>query len=183
MNTDEKLNNGKNIYAEYRRKYYENDFFNACERTYVSSIIEACELNFYDRLIPKREMYLALDYCQRAGRAVKIVLDALVSDAPALSRAQSEQLFADVMAELEGDKRSRYRALKKHPYFNALQVKYAYTVTCHKAQGGQWRNVFIDMGYIADEAFAQLDFFRWLYTAISRARGHVYLINCPLEST
>lgn len=76
MNTDEKLNNGKNIYAEYRRKYYENDFFNACERTYVSSIIEACELNFYDRLIPKREMYLALDYCQRAGRAVKIVLDA-----------------------------------------------------------------------------------------------------------
>ena len=114
---------------------------------------------------------------------VKIVLDALVSDAPALSRAQSEQLFADVMAELEGDKRSRYRALKKHPYFNALQVKYAYTVTCHKAQGGQWRNVFIDMGYIADEAFAQLDFFRWLYTAISRARGHVYLINCPLEST
>lgn len=114
---------------------------------------------------------------------VKIVLDALVSDAPALTRAQSEQLYSQVMDELEGDKRSRYRALKKHPYFNALQVKYAYTVTCHKAQGGQWKNVFIDMGYIADEAFAQLDFFRWLYTAISRARGHVYLINCPLEST
>ncbi|MGN0214376.1 MAG: hypothetical protein ACI4AH_06155 [Muribaculaceae bacterium] len=76
MNIEEKLNNGKTIYAEYRRKYYENDFFNACERNYVSGIIEACELNFYDRLIPKREMYLALDYCQRAGRAVKIVLDA-----------------------------------------------------------------------------------------------------------
>ncbi|MGN0214032.1 MAG: ATP-dependent RecD-like DNA helicase [Muribaculaceae bacterium] len=114
---------------------------------------------------------------------VKIVLDALVSDAPALSRAQSERFFCDVMDELEGTKSTRFKALKKHPYFNALQVKYAYTVTCHKAQGGQWQNVFIDMGYIADEAFEQLDFFRWLYTAISRARKHVYLINCPLEST
>ena len=114
---------------------------------------------------------------------VKIVLDALVSDAPALTRAQNEQLFNDVIDEMTGDKRTRYRALKKHPYFNALQVKYAYTVTCHKAQGGQWQNVFIDMGYIAEEAFAQLDFFRWLYTAISRARKQVFLINCPLEST
>ncbi len=113
---------------------------------------------------------------------VKIVLDALVSDAPALSRAQSELLFMEVNNELEGDKRTRYKAMKNHPYFNALQVKYAYTVTCHKAQGGQWKNVFIDMGYIAEEAFEQLDFFRWLYTAISRARQHVYLINCPLQS-
>ena len=114
---------------------------------------------------------------------VTIVLDALVSDSPALSREQSDRLFSDVFNELEGDKRSRFRALKKHEYFNALQVKYAYTVTCHKAQGGQWKNVFIDMGYIPDEAFAQLDFFRWLYTAISRARQNVYLINCPLSGT
>ena len=114
---------------------------------------------------------------------VKIVLDALVSDSPALSREQSDRLFSDVFNELEGDKRARFRALKKHEYFNALQVKYAYTVTCHKAQGGQWKNVFIDMGYIPDEAFAQLDFFRWLYTAISRARQNVYLINCPLSGT
>lgn len=114
---------------------------------------------------------------------VKIVLDALTSDAPALSRMQNEQLFADVMNEFTGDKRTRYKQLKQHPYFNALQVKYAYAVTCYKAQGGQWQNVFIDMGYIAEEAFTRLDFFRWLYTAISRARKHVYLINCPLEST
>lgn len=113
---------------------------------------------------------------------VKIILDALVSDSPALNRMQQEQLFAQVLEELTGDRRARFRALKKHPYFNALQVKFAYTVTCHKAQGGQWKNVFIDMGYIADEAFQQLDFFRWLYTAISRARQHVYLINYPLES-
>ncbi len=108
---------------------------------------------------------------------VKIVLDTLLSDSPALSRQQSEQLFNEVMAELTGDKRSRYKALKEHPYYNALQVKFAYAVTCHKAQGGQWRNVFVDMGAIMPEAMETLDYHRWLYTAITRATSHVYLIG------
>ena len=112
----------------------------------------------------------------------KVILDCLFSDTPALNREQSERLFMEVYSELEGDKRTRYKALKQNPYFNALQVKYAYTVTCHKAQGGQWKNVFIDMGYIAEDAFTTIDFYRWLYTAITRARSHVYLINFPLES-
>lgn len=111
----------------------------------------------------------------------KIILDGLVSDTPALSRTDSERLYTEINAELTGDKRTRYKELKKNPYFNALQVKYAYTVTCHKAQGGQWKNVFIDMGYIQEEAFTSLDFYRWLYTAITRARKHVYLINFPLD--
>lgn len=113
----------------------------------------------------------------------KIILDTLVSDAPALTRQQNEQLFNAVFNELEGDKRSRYRKLKKNPYFNALQVKFAYAVTCHKAQGGQWSNVFIDMGAINADALNTLDFYRWLYTAITRARKQVYLINCPLRLT
>ncbi len=108
---------------------------------------------------------------------VKIVLDCLMSDAPALSRDQSDRLFNEVMNELTGDKRSKFKELKKHPYHNALQVKYAYAVTCHKAQGGQWSNVFIDMGGIMPEARLSLDYKRWLYTAITRARHHVYLIN------
>ncbi len=108
---------------------------------------------------------------------VKVVLDCLQSDTPALTREQQERLFNEVMAELPGDQRSRYRELKRHPYFNALQVKMAYAVTCHKAQGGQWRNVFIDMGGIAREALTTLDFYRWLYTALTRARKQVYLIN------
>lgn len=112
----------------------------------------------------------------------KVILDGLFSDSPALSREQSERLFTEIYAELEGDKRTRYKALKQNPYFNALQVKYAYTETCHKAQGGQWKNVFIDMGYIPEDAFTSLDFYRWLYTAITRARSHVYLINFPLNS-
>lgn len=108
---------------------------------------------------------------------VKVVLDCLLSDTPALTHQQQERLFNEVMAELPGDQRSRYRALKRHPYFNALQVKMAYAVTCHKAQGGQWSNVFIDMGGIARDALTTLDFYRWFYTAITRATTRVYLIN------
>ena len=112
----------------------------------------------------------------------KIVVDCLLSDTPALSREQSERLFNEVYNELTGDKRQRYKQLKEHPYFNALQVKYAYAVTCHKAQGGQWRNVFIDMGGIMPDAMLTMDFYRWLYTALTRARDHVYLINWREEA-
>lgn len=108
---------------------------------------------------------------------VKVVLDCLLSDTPALTRDQSERMFNEVWNELTGDRRERYRQLKLHPYFNALQVKYAYAVTCHKAQGGQWSNVFIDMGGIPAEATTTLDYHRWLYTALTRARERVYLIN------
>jgi len=107
----------------------------------------------------------------------KIVLNCLMSDSPALSKEQGDRLFNEVMAELPGDKRNKFKELKKHPYFNALQVKYAYAVTCHKAQGGQWSNVLIDMGGIMPEARLTIDYKRWLYTAITRARKRVYLIN------
>ncbi|MBR5102859.1 MAG: AAA family ATPase [Muribaculaceae bacterium] len=111
---------------------------------------------------------------------VKIILDSLISDTPALTVAQQERMYNEIMAELTGDKRTRYNALKQNPYFNALQVKYAYAVTCHKAQGGQWRNVFIDMGGIPPEAFTTIEFFRWFYTALTRASQTVYLVNSTL---
>ncbi len=111
---------------------------------------------------------------------VKIILNSLFSETPALTVAQSTRLYTEVLNELTGDKRERYRQMKEHPYFNALQVKFAYAVTCHKAQGGQWRNVFVDMGSIMPEALSTADFLRWLYTAITRARNKVYLINCPI---
>lgn len=74
-------------------------------------------------------------------------------------------------------------ALKSDPYYNALQVKYAYAVTCHKAQGGQWASVFIDMGYIPPEAYTSVDFYRWLYTATSRATRNLSLVNPSLVIT
>ena len=72
----------------------------------------------------------------------------------------------------------RARQLRSNPYWNALQVKYAYAMTCHKAQGGQWKNVFVDLSYIPEEALG-MELYRWLYTAVSRARERLYLIAPP----
>ena len=114
----------------------------------------------------------------------KIVLDALYSDTPALSRSQNEKLYMSVMEDYADIPRlkERYKKLKEDPYYNALQVKFAYSVTCHKAQGGQWRNVFIDMGYIPEDAYKNIDFYRWLYTSFTRSYGKIYLINPPLPT-
>lgn len=114
----------------------------------------------------------------------KIILDALYSDTPALSREQNNELYMRVMEDYDDipRKSDRLKRLKKDPYYNALQVKFAYSITCHKAQGGQWKNVFIDMGYIPEEAFGNIDFYRWLYTSFTRAYGKIYLINPPLPT-
>ena len=74
------------------------------------------------------------------------------------------------------NKRDMYKEIKNNEYFNALQVKFAYAVTCHKSQGGQWSNVFIDQGYITDEMIDR-EYLRWLYTAFTRATDKVYLVN------
>ena len=72
------------------------------------------------------------------------------------------------------------KAVKEDPYFNALQIKYAYAITCHKAQGGQWQHVFIDQGYVTEDMLSA-DYFRWLYTALTRATEKVYLVNWPRQ--
>lgn len=109
---------------------------------------------------------------------VRILLDTLTSDAPALSRDENERLYTAILEDYThiASQRERMQRLKADPWFNALQVKYAYGVTCHKAQGGQWRHVYIDMGYI-DPQNLTLDFYRWLYTAMTRATEHIYFIN------
>lgn len=111
----------------------------------------------------------------------KIVLDALVSDSPALGASASAALYEAVMTDPalfapETPVSARRRAMRTNPYFNALQVKYAYAVTCHKSQGGQWEDVFVDMGYIPPESRG-LDFYRWLYTSVTRATRRLHLIN------
>lgn len=111
---------------------------------------------------------------------VNLLLDALQSDAPALSKENNDRLFYAVLedyAELS-TKRERMKKMKADPHYNALQVKYAYAVTCHKAQGGQWKNVFLDQGYMSEE-YLTPDYFRWLYTAFTRATGTLYLVNYP----
>ncbi len=111
---------------------------------------------------------------------VTVLLDTLQSEAPALTREQQEALFQGVWDDYPEltNRRDRMKRLRQDPYYNALQIKYAYAVTCHKAQGGQWEHVYIDQGYITEEMLSP-DYFRWLYTAITRATEQVYLVNWP----
>ena len=116
---------------------------------------------------------------------VTVLLDTLQAEAPALTKEQQNTLYNNIMEDYEGDptlrsKQDKLKALRKDPYYNALQIKYAYAVTCHKAQGGQWTNVFIDQGYMTDELLTP-DYFRWLYTAITRATKRVFFVNWPKE--
>ena len=111
---------------------------------------------------------------------VTVLLDTLQSEAPALTRQQQEALFQGVWDDYPEltNRRDRMKKLRQDPYYNALQIKYAYAVTCHKAQGGQWEHVYIDQGYVTEEMLSP-DYFRWLYTAITRATEQVYLVNWP----
>ena len=113
---------------------------------------------------------------------VKIMLDTLTSESPSLTRSESERLFAEVWDDYPEikSKRKRMESVRENSYYNALQVKYAYAVTCHKAQGGQWRRVFIDQGYITEDMMTA-DYYRWLYTAFTRASERLYLVNWSVE--
>lgn len=109
---------------------------------------------------------------------VVVLLDTLSVDGPSLSVADQQRLFYTVMedyADISG-LRDRIKAVKENRYFNALQVKYGYAVTCHKAQGGQWSDVYLDLAYI-NPAYLGLDFYRWMYTAVTRARRCLYLVG------
>jgi exodeoxyribonuclease-5 len=113
-----------------------------------------------------------------------VLLDTLHSEAPALTREQQDSLFTRVLEDYAdiSTKSERMKKMKEDPYFNALQVKYAYAVTCHKAQGGQWSQIFIDQGYMTEEMLGP-DYFRWLYTAITRATHTVHFVNWRTNQT
>ena len=109
-----------------------------------------------------------------------VCLDTLTSEAPALTREQQEQLFNAVMEDYADItvKTERIKKLKGDKYYNALQVKFAYAVTCHKAQGGQWAHVYLDQGYMTDDMLTP-DYIHWLYTAFTRATEQLCLVNWP----
>ena len=109
-----------------------------------------------------------------------VCLDTLTSEAPALTREQQEQLFNAVMEDYADITvmAERIKKLKGDRYYNALQVKFAYAVTCHKAQGGQWAHVYLDQGYMTDDMLTP-DYIHWLYTAFTRATEQLYLVNWP----
>lgn len=108
----------------------------------------------------------------------KIFLDVLSIETASFSQEQNRQLFESVAEDYAdiGNKKERWKKIKENPYFNALQVKYAYALTCHKAQGGQWKAVFVDHGYLVEEMLDQ-DYYRWLYTAFTRPVEKLFLVN------
>ena len=113
-----------------------------------------------------------------------VCLDTLTSEAPALTHEQQEQLYNAVMEDYADvpTKPERIKKLKSDRYYNALQVKFAYAVTCHKAQGGQWAHVYLDQGYMTDDMLTP-DYIHWLYTAFTRATEQLYLVNWPKTQT
>lgn len=113
----------------------------------------------------------------------KILLDTLHTEAPSLTTVMRNKLYEAVFADYAANyktKKAIMEQLRMDPWLNALQVKYAYAMTCHKAQGGQWKHVFVDQGYLTQEMLG-MDYYRWLYTAFTRATEHLYLVNFSEE--
>jgi exodeoxyribonuclease-5 len=109
---------------------------------------------------------------------VTLMLDTLAVEGPNLPQSRQQELFAAIAQDYPEirNQRDLYKMMKANPYFNALQVKYGYCVTCHKSQGGQWSDVYLDVGYINPEHLG-VDFYRWIYTAFTRATQTLYLVN------
>ncbi len=119
-----------------------------------------------------------IDHAENPTVNCKLMLDTLYSEAPALQPIDQKRFFLEVMKDYDHipNKRAKYEELKTNPYYNALQIKFAYAVTCHKAQGGQWNAVFVDQGYLTEE-MVNNDFLRWFYTACTRATTALFLVN------
>lgn len=119
-----------------------------------------------------------LDFPEAGLITCKVMLDTLTSEHPNLPFDLSNKLFEGLNEDYSHltNKKERFNAIKEDPYYNALQIKFSYAVTCHKAQGGQWDAVFVDQGYLTDE-MVDLDFLRWLYTGVTRAKSELFLVN------
>lgn len=145
------------------------------------------EIMEIERISGREEMYgfqfadarvRLIDYPKMGSIEVKIMLDVIYEDTPNLSREKMKELFFAVERDYghERNKKKRYERIMVDPYFNALQIKFAYAVTCHKSQGGQWACVFLDQGFLTEDLLDH-NFFRWLYTAFTRSKEKLYLIN------
>lgn len=143
-----------------------------------------------DRVKGRKELY-GFDFCELSVRFTdyrvmefdaKAMLDTLYSEGPALDKDQTRNFFAAVSEDYQQMKGKKHKAdaIREDPFYNALQIKFAYAITCHKAQGGQWKHVYIDQGWQTEENLDR-EYYRWLYTAITRATEKVFLVNFKEE--
>lgn len=143
-------------------------------------IIEILKINGYQERYGFRfaDMVLKLkDYADIEFEA-KVLLDTIHVEAASMSNEENKKLFYSVLEDYseESSKKKQFDGVRNNEYFNALQVKFGYAVTCHKAQGGQWKNIFVDQGFISED-MVNIEYLRWLYTAITRATSKLYLVN------
>jgi exodeoxyribonuclease-5 len=119
-----------------------------------------------------------LDYEEQPPFEAKIFLDTLHSSSPSLSQEDNRKLYDAVSQDYQyiKTKKARLEAIRQDIYLNALQVKFAYALTCHKSQGGQWKAVFINQGFLPEDQLNR-EFIRWLYTAVTRATDEVFMMN------
>ncbi|MCB0497442.1 MAG: AAA family ATPase [Cyclobacteriaceae bacterium] len=142
---------------------------------WVKKLVSTEEM--YDLRFATLELQL-LDVPNAEPFEAKVILDTLHTNSPALTPEQNRSLYYNVLEDYQeiADKKELNEKLRDDPYLNALQIKYAYAVTCHKSQGGQWKSVFVDQGYITEEQLNK-EYLRWLYTAVTRATDELFLVN------
>ena len=123
-----------------------------------------------------------VDYPDEENLECIVLLDTLTSESPAMTYEEYKKLYDEVAKDYADipKRAQRNKEIKQNPYFNALQVKFAYAITCHKSQGGQWENVFVEQGYFTSDMLSK-EYFRWLYTAITRTTKKLHLINFKKE--
>ena len=177
LNTGDLLMIAKNNYY-WTERYKEMDFIANGEIAVVRRVRRTRELYGFRFA----EVVLSFPDYNDFEIEANLLLDTLHSDAPALPKTENDRLFYSVLEDYADItvKRERMKKMKADPHYNALQVKYAYAITCHKAQGGQWKRVFLDQGYMTEDMLTP-DYFRWLYTAFTRATETLYLVNWPKE--
>lgn len=175
LNTGDKLMIVKNNYYWLHENNVDAGFIANGDMAEITRILNREQVygfNFCDCIIR------LCDYPNMAEQQVKLITDSLYTDSPALNQEEQKKLYEAVLNDVQNEpiKSIRMAYLKNSPYYNALQVKFSYAITCHKSQGGQWPIVFIDQGFLTEENI-DYGFLRWLYTAITRATEKVYLIN------
>ena len=179
---EEELSTGDRLMVAKNNYYWtsdckEMDFIANGEIVQILRVRRTTELygfRFADVTVRFQDYDLELD--------IKILLDTLQTDTPALPKELNDKLFFTILEDYDDipTKAGKMKKMKADPHYNVVQVKYAYAITCHKAQGGQWMNVFLDIGYMTEEMLGE-DFYRWLYTAFTRATHRLYLVNLPDE--
>ena len=182
---EEEIESGDMLMVVKNNYYYANEDENDKEAGGMNFIANG-DIARLRRLRRFEELYgfrfanavLEFDDAEQTEVECKILLDTIASESPSLTRDESLRLFRAIEEDYPEirSKAKRYKEIRENAYFNAVQVKFAYAVTCHKSQGGQWSAVFIDRMLFGDETMSR-DLLRWLYTAMTRATQKLYFVN------